>query len=115
MRKFPYLWNSSVSLEMVKAGRELLRVSRCSFRVLLRLLFALLRYFPGTVDVRPRANASYIVATVYTGQGAEYGGQDAHAKLIAAEDRARRRKIGMWSASAKSYESPSDYKKRTKA
>ena len=57
---------------------------------------------------------SHTVATVYTGQGAEYGGKEAHDKLVAAEDRARRRKIGMWSMSSKSYESPSEYKKRTK-
>ncbi|KAG0151630.1 hypothetical protein CROQUDRAFT_651053 [Cronartium quercuum f. sp. fusiforme G11] len=63
----------------------------------------------------PRKNVSLSMveaglATVYRSAGAEYG--NILDRLTAAEAKARRNKLGMWSQSARSFESPRDYKLR---
>lgn len=50
------------------------------------------------------------LATVYRSSGAEHG--SILAQLTAAEAKARKNKRGMWSQSAKNFESPKDYKLR---
>ncbi|ORY86003.1 hypothetical protein BCR35DRAFT_264397 [Leucosporidium creatinivorum] len=50
-------------------------------------------------------------ATVYTQGGAEHAGLLSRFQEV--EAAAKARKIGMWSQSARSYESPADFKKRT--
>jgi endonuclease YncB( thermonuclease family) len=49
-------------------------------------------------------------ATVYNSAGAEYGG--AKEQLMNGEERARRRKIGMWKQSLSDYVSPADHKRQ---
>lgn len=51
------------------------------------------------------------VATVYEGGGAEYGTEAAKDRLVKAQAKAKRRKIGMWSR--KGLETPREYKRRT--
>lgn len=54
------------------------------------------------------------LATVYEAKmGAEFGDFEDQYRSI--EDRARRRKLGIWSVKAEDYESPRDYKTRTAA
>jgi endonuclease YncB( thermonuclease family) len=54
------------------------------------------------------------MATVYEAKmGAEFG--DFEEKYRAIEERAKKKKLGMWSGKAKDYESPRDYKIRTAA
>jgi len=50
-------------------------------------------------------------ATVYAQSGAEYGsiGKD---KLLAIEEKAKRKKIGMWSLKGSAYQSPAEYKRK---
>ncbi|KAG4306326.1 hypothetical protein PORY_000314 [Pneumocystis oryctolagi] len=55
------------------------------------------------------------LAEVYRSQGAEYGGEKAKMKYYYEEERAKRKKVGMWKQSAKVYESPAEYKRRMAA
>lgn len=49
-------------------------------------------------------------ATVYTGQGAEYGGYEKH--FLALEKAAKKRRIGIWSIPASERETPMEFKKK---
>ncbi|EMR10786.1 hypothetical protein PNEG_00934 [Pneumocystis murina B123] len=53
------------------------------------------------------------MAEVYKSHGAEYGGKSAELRFRHEEEKAKRKKIGIWKQSAKSYESPAEYKRRT--
>lgn len=52
------------------------------------------------------------LATIYEAKmGAEFG--DFEEKYKQTEERAKRKKLGMWAGKPKDYESPRDYKTRT--
>ena len=48
-------------------------------------------------------------ATIYRDAGAEYG--NIKDKLLAAEQRAKKQRIGMWKQSSSEYQSPGDFKR----
>lgn len=52
------------------------------------------------------------LAEVYKSQGAEYGGKLAELQFRYAEQKAKKKRVGMWKQSNRSYESPSEYKRR---
>ncbi|KAG4302925.1 hypothetical protein PCANB_000756 [Pneumocystis canis] len=52
------------------------------------------------------------LAEVYKSRGAEYGGKIMEIRYLYEEQKAKRKKIGIWKQGIKTYESPAEYKRR---